>query len=94
VGTASVLNSRISGGPIADAGWEAVVKKPIAVAFLIAVLLEPTIGGACTTNNSRPTNAKNEKPTPLAGSYLTCKKSFPHIGAVVSVPCPKRYEIG
>ena len=59
---------QISGDLIADAGWEAVMNKRIAVALLIvAVLLEPTMGHACTNNNVRPTYAENEKPTPLAG---------------------------
>jgi hypothetical protein len=60
------------------------MNKLIAVAFLIvAILIEPALGHAGTNTRLRGTKAQKQKPTPSSG----CKKYFPLIGAVVSVPC-------
>jgi len=61
------------------------MNKLIAFAFLIvAILIEPALGHAATSTHLRGTKAQKEKPQPIAA----CKKYFPLIGAVVSVPCP------
>jgi len=62
--------------------------KLTAAAFLlVAVLTEPALAHAGANSHSRGTRAQKEKPTPLSDSYASCKKYFPLIGAVVSVPC-------
>jgi len=64
------------------------MRKLIAAAFLVvAVLTEPALAHAGANSHSRAIRAQKEKPTPLSGSDANCKKYFPLIGAVVSVPC-------
>jgi len=61
------------------------MNKLIAVAILfVAILIEPALGHAGTNTQLRGTKAQKEKPQPITA----CKKYFPLIGAVVSVPCP------
>jgi len=68
---------------------EPVMNKLIPAAFLIlAVLALPALSHASANIHSRA-GAQKEKPTPLSGSHASCKKYFPLIGALISVPCSR-----
>jgi hypothetical protein len=59
----------------------------VALVALVA-LTQPAPSYAGTTTRQHAAGAQKEKPTPPPrSSYLSCKKYFPLIGAIVSVPC-------
>jgi hypothetical protein len=54
----------------------------------LAALAQPEPSYAGTNTRLHAAGAQKEKPTPLPrSSYVSCKKYFPLIGAIVSVPC-------
>jgi hypothetical protein len=65
------------------------MNRLIGVALVaLALLTQPTPGQAGTNARLHAAGAQKEKPTPQSrSSYVSCKKYFPLIGAIVSVPC-------
>ena len=65
------------------------MNKSIGVALVaLAVLTQPAPSYAGTNTRLHAAGAQKEKPTPPPrSSYVSCKKYFPLIGAIVSVPC-------
>jgi len=68
---------------------EVCMTKLIGVALVaLAVFAQPTPSHAGTNSRLHAAGAQKEKPTPPPrSSYVSCKKYFPLIGAIVSVPC-------
>ena len=80
-----------SGITILDPGVaeEVGMTKSIGIALVaLAVLAQPAPSHAGTNARLHPAGAQKDKPTPPPrSSYVSCKKYFPLIGAIVSVPC-------
>jgi hypothetical protein len=55
--------------------------------FVLAFFTYPALSHATATIHARTTGAQKEKPRPLSGSHASCKKYFPLIGELISVPC-------
>ena len=68
---------------------EVYMTKLIGVALVaLAVLGQPALSHAGTNSRLHAAEAQKEKPPPPPrSSYVSCKKYFPLIGAIVSVPC-------
>ena len=65
------------------------MNKSICVALVALAFLAPSAPSHAGTNTRlHAAGAQKEKPTPAPrSSYLSCKRYFPLIGAIVSVPC-------
>jgi hypothetical protein len=65
------------------------MNKLIPVALMTVTLLaQPAQTHAGTNTRSHGAGAQKEKPPPTPrSSYVSCKRYFPLIGAIVSVPC-------
>jgi len=54
----------------------------------LALLAQSAPSQAGTNTRLRAAGVQKEKPTPAPrSSYVSCKRYFPLIGAIVSVPC-------
>jgi hypothetical protein len=54
----------------------------------LAALAQPEPSYAATNTRLHAAGAQKEKPPPPPrSSYVSCKKYFPLIGAIISVPC-------
>lgn len=66
------------------------MKKLIGVGLVaLAFLTQPAPSYAGTNSRLHAAGPQKEKSTPPPrSSYVSCKRYFPLIGAIVSVPCP------